>query len=73
MRAYLLERNIIKEEEIRIEDIKTFESFKLINAMLEFDAPEIDIAILLCNTETFPIVTLCLPGRPPRLQSFILN
>ncbi len=46
-RAYLLERNIIKEEEIRIEDLKTFESFKLINAMLEFDAPEIDIANIL--------------------------
>lgn len=43
-RSYLLERNIIKEEEIRIEDLKSFESFKLINAMLEFDAPEIDIA-----------------------------
>ena len=39
-RAYLLERNIIKEEKIRIEDLKTFESFKLINAMLEFDAPK---------------------------------
>ena len=43
-RSYLLERNIIKEEEIRIEDLKTFQSFKLINAMLEFDSPEIDIS-----------------------------
>jgi 4-amino-4-deoxychorismate lyase len=43
-RAFLLERNLIKEEEIRLEDIKTFESFKLINAMLEFDAPEINIS-----------------------------
>ena len=31
------------EQEIRVEDLRTFESFKLINAMLEFDAPEIDI------------------------------
>jgi 4-amino-4-deoxychorismate lyase len=44
MRAQLLERNLIREEEIRIEDIKTFESFKLINAMLEFDSPEIDVS-----------------------------
>src|SRR5688572_20380296 len=44
MRANLLERNIIIEEEIRVEDIKTFESFKLINAMVEFDGPELDIS-----------------------------
>lgn len=44
MRAQLLERNLIQEEEIRVEDIKTFESFKLINAMWEFDGPEIDVA-----------------------------
>ena len=44
IRAFLLERNLIKEEEIRLEDIKTFESFKLINAMLEFDGPEINIS-----------------------------
>jgi 4-amino-4-deoxychorismate lyase len=43
-RSFLLERNLIREEEIRIEDIKTFESFKLINAMLEFDAPEMSIS-----------------------------
>ena len=44
MRANLLERNVILEEEIRIEDIQTFESFKLINAMLEFEGPELDIS-----------------------------
>lgn len=44
MRAYLLERNLISEEEIRMEEINTFESFKLINALLEFDAPEIDVS-----------------------------
>ena len=43
-RSFLLERNLIQEEEIRVEDIKTFESFKLINAMLEFDSPEISIS-----------------------------
>jgi len=44
MRLNLLERNKIYEEEIRVEDLKSFESFKLINAMLEFDSPEIDIS-----------------------------
>jgi len=43
-RSFLLERNLIQEEEIRVEDIKTFESFKLINAMLEFDAQEMSIS-----------------------------
>lgn len=44
MRAQLLERGRIHEEEIRIEDIKTFETFKLINAMIEFEGPEIDVS-----------------------------
>lgn len=44
MRSNLLERNIIHEEEIRVEDIKTFDSFKLINAMIQFDGPEVDIS-----------------------------
>lgn len=44
MRANLLERELIQEEEILVSDLKTFESFKLINAMLEFDAPEIDVS-----------------------------
>ncbi len=44
MRTKLLERNVINEEEIRVEDIKSFESFKLINAMLEFDSPEIEVS-----------------------------
>jgi len=43
MRQNLLERELIIEEEILKEDIKSFESFKLINAMLEFDSPEISI------------------------------
>jgi 4-amino-4-deoxychorismate lyase len=44
MRSSLLERNMILEEEIRVEDIKTFESFKLINAMLQFDGPEVEVS-----------------------------
>jgi hypothetical protein len=40
MRAKLLEQNIIQEEVISVQDINKFESFKLINAMLEFDAVE---------------------------------
>ena len=43
-RQKLLEQNKITEEEIRTTDISSFESFKLINAMLEFDAPEMDIS-----------------------------
>ncbi|MBL0745197.1 aminotransferase class IV [Chryseolinea lacunae] len=43
-RTKLLERNVIEEEEIRVEDIASFETFKLINAMLEFDSPEIDVS-----------------------------
>ncbi|SHH93605.1 4-amino-4-deoxychorismate lyase [Chryseolinea serpens] len=43
-RAKLLERDVIHEEEIRVEDIETFETFKLINAMLEFESPEIDVS-----------------------------
>jgi 4-amino-4-deoxychorismate lyase len=44
MRACLLERNIIEEEEIRVDDISTFESFKLINAMRSFDTPEVSVS-----------------------------
>jgi 4-amino-4-deoxychorismate lyase len=44
MRQNLLERDLIIEEEIRKEDIKTFDSFKLINAMFEFESEELDIS-----------------------------
>jgi 4-amino-4-deoxychorismate lyase len=44
MRQNLLERELIEEEEIHKEDIKSFETFKLINAMLEFESPEIDVS-----------------------------
>ena len=44
MRSKLLERNLIQEEEIRLKDIYNFETFKLINAMLEFESPEQDLS-----------------------------
>jgi 4-amino-4-deoxychorismate lyase len=47
MRSALLERNIIQEEEIRLEDIQSFETFKLINALLEFDSPELDVSNII--------------------------
>lgn len=43
MRQKLIDENKIIPEKILLEDIATFQSFKLINAMLEFDAPEIDV------------------------------
>lgn len=44
MRQKLIEENKIIPEKILLEDIPTFKSFKLINAMLEFDSPEIDVS-----------------------------
>ena len=44
MRQNLLENNKIVEEDIPRGDIHSFESFKLINAMLGFDGPEIDVS-----------------------------
>jgi len=43
-RQKLLEHELITEEEIKVKDIKSFETFKLINAMLEFDSPEIKVS-----------------------------
>jgi 4-amino-4-deoxychorismate lyase len=43
MRQKLIDENKIIPEKILLEDLATFQSFKLINAMLEFDAPEIDV------------------------------
>jgi 4-amino-4-deoxychorismate lyase len=40
MRQSLLDRKTIAEEEIHVDDLSGFESFKLVNAMLLFDAPE---------------------------------
>jgi 4-amino-4-deoxychorismate lyase len=47
MRAYLLERGMIIEESISVDDIGSFDGFKLINAMLRWDAPEQSIRQLI--------------------------
>jgi len=44
MRSKLLELNLVQEEEIRLKEIYNFESFKLINAMLEFESGELDVS-----------------------------
>jgi 4-amino-4-deoxychorismate lyase len=44
MRQKLIEENKIIPEKILLDDIPTFKSFKLINAMLEFDSSEIDVS-----------------------------
>jgi 4-amino-4-deoxychorismate lyase len=43
-RQKLLTENKIKEEDVRVEDIRSFQCCKLINALMEFDAPEIDVS-----------------------------
>lgn len=43
MRAKLIRENKIQVREILKDDIRSFDSFKIINAMLEFDGPEIDV------------------------------
>lgn len=43
MRQSLIERNVIHEEDIHIGDIRDFDSCRIINAMLGFTAPEIDV------------------------------
>lgn len=44
MRQNLLDQKNIREEEISKKDVRTFETFKMINAMLEFDSPEIEVS-----------------------------
>ena len=44
MRQNLLDQKNIREEEISKKDIRSFETFKVINAMLEFDSPEIEVS-----------------------------
>lgn len=39
-RQKLIEQNLLIQEEITTKDIRSFDTFKLINAMLEFNAPE---------------------------------
>ncbi|HEV8514399.1 MAG TPA: aminotransferase class IV [Cyclobacteriaceae bacterium] len=43
-RKRLLEEKIIFEEKITINDLPRYEKVKLINAMLQFDGPEIDVS-----------------------------
>lgn len=43
-RKQLLEREIIFEEKITINDLQRYEKVRLINAMLLFDGPEIDVS-----------------------------
>lgn len=43
MRQYMLEHDLVLEESICTDDIKSFDAFKLINAMVGFDGPELPI------------------------------
>jgi 4-amino-4-deoxychorismate lyase len=43
MRQNLMDKNKIKPLEILTTDIRSFDAFKIINAMLEFDSPEIEV------------------------------
>lgn len=47
MRNYLLEHGVIMEETIGIEDLQSFSEFKLINAMVGFEGPELDISNII--------------------------
>lgn len=47
MRAFLLDSNQIKPTQIRVEDLHKYESCKLINAMLDMEAPEIPVSSIL--------------------------
>ena len=44
MRQQLLDKNKMTTREIRKDDIRSFDTCKIINAMLEFDSPEIDVS-----------------------------
>jgi 4-amino-4-deoxychorismate lyase len=44
MRQSLIDKNKIKPREILKSDIRSFNTFKIINAMLEFDSPEIEVS-----------------------------
>ena len=44
MRQNLIDSNRIQTEDIGINEIHSFQSFKLINALLEFEGPEIDVS-----------------------------
>jgi len=44
MRQKLIDENKIQVREIEKRDIRSFDTFKIINAMLEFDSPEIEVS-----------------------------
>jgi 4-amino-4-deoxychorismate lyase len=44
MRRNLLDQNKIQVREIQKRDIRSYDAFKIINAMLEFDSPEIEVS-----------------------------
>lgn len=47
MRQYLIDENKIEVREIRLRDLRSFETFKLINAMLQFNSPEIEVSAIV--------------------------
>jgi 4-amino-4-deoxychorismate lyase len=46
-RQKLIDENKLVQEEIRAADIRSFDTFKLINAMLEFNSPEITVESII--------------------------
>lgn len=46
-RQKLLDHDQIREEEISAADIRSFDTFKLINAMVEFEGPEIEVSSIV--------------------------
>ncbi|HYC85631.1 MAG TPA: aminotransferase class IV [Chryseosolibacter sp.] len=46
-RQKLIDENMLVLEEIKVNDIRSFDTFKLVNAMLEFEGPEIAINNIL--------------------------
>lgn len=47
MRQHLLDENFITSREIRSGDIRSFDTFRIINAMLEFESPEIEVSAIV--------------------------
>ena len=47
MRQRLLDENLIRSREIRGDDIRSFDTFRIINAMLEFESPEIEVSAIV--------------------------
>jgi len=44
MRQFLIDAAEIKEQPVSVQDIPSFKSFRLINSMLGFDGPEIEVS-----------------------------